>query len=774
MESRIQELMSSYYDLSDKDETVSQSKNIDASGFLVDEYVKGMLETMGMDELLRRDDQMIKEIKELDTNMQMLVYENYNKFISATDTIRKMKTNVETMESEVKRVVESMDKITVQSENVSNALAPFRSKVEKLVGVRRLLKRLEFIFQLPQRLKSAMKAQEYEKATKYFVVANRILKRYQHIASFKTIQLEAEHIMFGLRTIVQKKFDDDTTTAAQVQEYSSLLLDLNVSVPEVRQRFLNWYQHHVDQLLAQFQDKQPPDSATYIDSINDAFLPMYAGSADSFGKVFGQDDADNLQAYVTMATLWFDSYATLCGAQFQRNMNEFTAAGGDVGSGGYGVIMLVLKNCIDGINNLHAPLLPMKDITRRTSQLVETAIRFHIDAAFKILKDDFMEALTKYHGFVEERPRNIPEFGTRLCHVYIDRIEQSLQRMQPLISTAAHVLPEMSRALSDLVQSRFKAFLEWFTATITRYIEPCDAKPDDVDLPPVSVTPPFLVLLACVCRDFSATAIPRCVQVMVECLPNFNHMDPGSSLRSAGSVVDVNTMVDLAKTTGLAFLNQYAMLHGMRISALLRTSILTPNWMDVKEPRAVRVEIDAVVDEMTRVVKATADALGENVPGPSRTNSASGGVRDLRRTKAANQPRNMGSGKQSTASGHMYMDVARLFAKKIHIFHAPDFGFTVEAVLTCVFKMACKAYGEYIRLTTLSKFGVQQMQVDTEWLKIMIAIFLTQESNLNEIDSLLSDVVTNSMERALEYTLMEESVVVAIVSTKRGTMKLSF
>ncbi|RHY00775.1 hypothetical protein DYB25_007302, partial [Aphanomyces astaci] len=179
MESRMQELMSSYYDLSDKDETVSQSKNINAPGFLVDDY--DMLESMGMDELLRRDDQMIKEIKELDTNMQMLVYENYNKFISATDTIRKMKVQYIPSVSFV--LVDSMGKITVQSENVSNALAPFRSK--KLVGVRRLLKRLEFIFQLPQRLKSAMKAQEYDKATKYFVVANRILKRYQHIASFK-------------------------------------------------------------------------------------------------------------------------------------------------------------------------------------------------------------------------------------------------------------------------------------------------------------------------------------------------------------------------------------------------------------------------------------------------------------------------------------------------------------------------------------------------------------------------------------------------------------
>ena len=40
--------------------------------------------------------------------MQMLVYENYNKFISATDTIRSMKSNVDGMDSnmhELKTVI---------------------------------------------------------------------------------------------------------------------------------------------------------------------------------------------------------------------------------------------------------------------------------------------------------------------------------------------------------------------------------------------------------------------------------------------------------------------------------------------------------------------------------------------------------------------------------------------------------------------------------------------------------------------------------------------
>ncbi len=43
--------------------------------------------------------------------MQSLVYDNYNKFISATETIRKMKSQVQTMEDDMKRLEENMQSI---------------------------------------------------------------------------------------------------------------------------------------------------------------------------------------------------------------------------------------------------------------------------------------------------------------------------------------------------------------------------------------------------------------------------------------------------------------------------------------------------------------------------------------------------------------------------------------------------------------------------------------------------------------------------------------
>lgn len=38
---------------------------------------------------------MSGDIKSLDADMQRLVYENYNRFITATDTIRDLKSNID-------------------------------------------------------------------------------------------------------------------------------------------------------------------------------------------------------------------------------------------------------------------------------------------------------------------------------------------------------------------------------------------------------------------------------------------------------------------------------------------------------------------------------------------------------------------------------------------------------------------------------------------------------------------------------------------------------
>jgi hypothetical protein len=103
---------------------------------------------------------MFGDVKSLDSEQQMLVYENYNKFISATDTISDMKTHLNSMnvwlsfifvlvyfelcltrtnncricwQAEMLSLSHHMQKVRSLSESVDSHFGSMRSRLHKLV-----------------------------------------------------------------------------------------------------------------------------------------------------------------------------------------------------------------------------------------------------------------------------------------------------------------------------------------------------------------------------------------------------------------------------------------------------------------------------------------------------------------------------------------------------------------------------------------------------------------------------------------------------------------
>lgn len=66
---------------------------MDKEGFNAEAFVKRKLEETGMEELLRLYTRTLGEIRALDAEKKALVYDNYSKLISATETIRKVGTS---------------------------------------------------------------------------------------------------------------------------------------------------------------------------------------------------------------------------------------------------------------------------------------------------------------------------------------------------------------------------------------------------------------------------------------------------------------------------------------------------------------------------------------------------------------------------------------------------------------------------------------------------------------------------------------------------------
>lgn len=112
------------------------------------------------------EEEIRKSTQTLHSEMQTLVYENYNKFIAATDTIRKMKCDFKQMEDSMDCLATNMDSIISFSEQISSTLSGTRQEISRLSSIHAHLKRLQFLFKLPSNLKDKTNEGNYSEVNK--------------------------------------------------------------------------------------------------------------------------------------------------------------------------------------------------------------------------------------------------------------------------------------------------------------------------------------------------------------------------------------------------------------------------------------------------------------------------------------------------------------------------------------------------------------------------------------------------------------------------------
>lgn len=72
----------------------TKSSELDAPGFDAEAYVRDVLSRESLQGLLKIESGLINEIRGLDGEKKALVYDNYSKLITATDTIRKVSLSI--------------------------------------------------------------------------------------------------------------------------------------------------------------------------------------------------------------------------------------------------------------------------------------------------------------------------------------------------------------------------------------------------------------------------------------------------------------------------------------------------------------------------------------------------------------------------------------------------------------------------------------------------------------------------------------------------------
>ncbi|KAL0420123.1 UNVERIFIED_CONTAM: Vacuolar protein sorting-associated protein 51 [Sesamum radiatum] len=170
-----------------------------------------------MEGLLHKHVEMAAEIKNLDTDLQMLVYENYNKFISATDTIKRMKSNIVGMETNMEQLLEKIMSVQSRSDGVNTSLFEKRKHIEKLHRTRNLLRKVQFIYDLPARLEKCIKSEAYADAVKYYTGAMPIFKAYGD-SSFQDCKRQSEEaVAIIINNLEGKVFSDAESIQAELR-----------------------------------------------------------------------------------------------------------------------------------------------------------------------------------------------------------------------------------------------------------------------------------------------------------------------------------------------------------------------------------------------------------------------------------------------------------------------------------------------------------------------------------------------------------------------------
>jgi len=302
-------LLASYYAIPDSaDGAAGQQKDhardIDGAGFDPALYSSEMLQEESLPKLIAKEESLRGEIKSLDSNMQNLVYENYNKFIDATDTVRDMRSSVAEIEDTLSTLTDAMEKLGKTAGGLSTALEPSRNKITQLVGVRGLLEKLEFLYDLPLRLQRAVELGAYSQAVRYYSAAAAVLARHDNVASLKKISEQARGIMVTLATTVRQQVEAFKRSAeagarggslSAFIEHLRLLRTIGEPAQQLRDTFVGAHRSLLLSSLSQYLGSaswEEGDLATFIAGMNDRFIDPVVTACERYEALFlGDDDS---------------------------------------------------------------------------------------------------------------------------------------------------------------------------------------------------------------------------------------------------------------------------------------------------------------------------------------------------------------------------------------------------------------------------------------------------------------------------------------------------
>ncbi|XP_069595553.1 vacuolar protein sorting-associated protein 51 homolog [Ranitomeya imitator] len=732
-----------YYGINDEGKSSEKSldpTDIDGVHFQPELYLTKLRKEKSLTELMDIEADMVHQIRALDSDMQTLVYENYNKFISATDTIRKMKNDFKKMEDEMDALATNMTVITDFSASISSTLQERHQHITKLSGVHTLLRKLQFLFELPARLKKCIELGAYVQAVSYHAKARSVLHQYQHMPSFHGIQTDCQAIMAGLAETLRQRFRDPSSSPQDLSECVELLLSLEEPAHLLCDEFLAHGRGRLASHLSELQEAS--DILEFVDRGCGGFISDACLLAASYQSLFCKEPGGTAQMAEEKLTRFLDELSEGYFELVEKRLREEKNPGDNS----------LLVRALDRFHRrLQAPskLVPGCSFNRRGTEIVVRAAQERLSQYLQALKDFFQGCITDVRQALAA-PR-IPGKESPALGDLLSVLSGSVLNQIKSVLASVHLFTAKDVAFSDkqyfkgefcsqgVREGLIVAFIKSLCQTARQF---CDSPGEKgANTPPL-----LLLLLSRLCLDYETSTISYILTLTDE---QFLGQD-------RSPVTPVSTLCSLARSTAQTLLNQYVKSQGLVISQMLRKSVETRDWVTTIEPRNVRAVMKRVVEDITGVDVQVGLLYEEGVRKAHSSDSSK------RTFSVYSSSRLQGRYAQSyTPSApldtNLLSNIQKLFSERIDIFSTVQFN--KVSILTGIIKISLKTFLECVRLRTFGRFGLQQIQVDCHYLQLYLWRFVSDE---NLVHCLLDEVVGSAAHRCLDPSPMEQSVIEVI------------
>ncbi|XP_057440697.1 vacuolar protein sorting-associated protein 51 homolog [Lotus japonicus] len=748
---RMRDLLSSFYSPTRSSSTSPNSNpfskhpspdDINSSSFQPNHYINILAQKSNLEGLLQRHVEMVTEIKNLDTDLQTLVYENYNKFICATDSIKRMKSNILGMEASMEHLLEKIMSVQSRSDGVNTSLSENREHIEKLHLTCNLLRKIQFIYDLPDRLAKCIKVEAYANAVRFYTGAMPIFKAYGD-SSFKDCkQASEEAIAIIVKNLQEKVFSDSESTQVRA-EAAVLLKQLNFPVDNLKAKLRENLEHFLSdtQLIPEVEETVSPSS-------HEVAICEFVEAIRAFQVIFPDSEKQlvNLaQELITKRFLIIEEYVKtrICGEDL------------------LGVLRVIWNDVL-----LMDEVLQEASLYNHSLEASKVAVKTYIGSVFSHLMQDISDTLLKVLKRDGAEEHSLEVVLDASIKAVLEGGRDFLLDVRRILDDNLEILNELRELIFDWVQEGFQDFFRQLevqfllfsgrkTSLATQNRELAEGVHGD------KAFPSLVLVLARLSVIIEQTAIPKITKELAasfsggnfqgyEYEPGFVPEEISQKFRSAGE----------------KFLHMYINMKTQRISLLLKKRFTTPCWVKHKEPREVHMFVDLFLQELEVIGNEVKEILPQGIRKHHRVDSTGSNASSTRSNSFREEKLTRSNTLKGRSQQLLETHLAKLFKQKVEIFTKVEY--TQESVIMTIVKLCLKSLQEFVRFQTFNRSGFQQIQLDIQFLRTPIKEIVEDEAAM---DFLLDEVIVAATERCLDPISLEPPILERLIGAKLAKTK---